>query len=293
MLEFSPEAKFATSVFYECGNDWDVYIEDEHPITERIYLEYLRDRLAKKNLNIEKIFPLGGRDQVIKQASSSGLSPSRISIFIIDGDLHLLTGGNTNLPSNVVALDKYCIENYLVDEDAIFQFLDEEDPEKNLYSNPELQSKVSINAWKDSCEDDLRNLYIAFALSISLDLGIKTIDLGHNAVSINSNGDVCNLKVNAIIERINSEAKKRYSEQDITKTWSGIESRIERERCFISTYVSGKDFIFPLFLHARAKQHIKIRSTASSRKLRLAKFTAHAFEPIFQKMCIIADSQVM
>jgi hypothetical protein len=112
-------------IFYTQFNEVNFYIEDEEQ--ENFYFEIFRKIFPQ--IRIEKIFPLRGKDNVVKE--SVRCIGDKDKIFIVDKDFDDLLG-KLRVQPNLFYLRKYSIENYLLDESTILEYVVEERPRLKL-----------------------------------------------------------------------------------------------------------------------------------------------------------------
>ena len=153
-------AKSASSLFYEEYNDVDIYIEDTAEGYRKIFKELLNKALGTK-FKIEQVFPLGNRDEVIKECKKNQESNGRKKVYIIDGDLHILNNAPEPALNGLYVLPRYCVENYLFCENAIYQTADEEEWEMEL---EQIKDKINFNSWLTENESLLLDLFILYAI---------------------------------------------------------------------------------------------------------------------------------
>ncbi|WP_156803298.1 hypothetical protein [Frateuria aurantia] len=82
-VEYSDDAKFASSVFYEDVNDIDVYVEDGDLVTAGLIAGLINRALV--DIRIETPISLGGRSEVIKRYEGD-VPSNRSRLYILDGD---------------------------------------------------------------------------------------------------------------------------------------------------------------------------------------------------------------
>lgn len=264
MLTRSPAAKFAISKFYEDFNDIDIFIEDTAHGYTKIF-SILLTRCLSKNISLDRVFPLGGRDKVIEAAKKSLIEKNtRSSAYIVDGDLHLLCGELVELPQNVICLKKYCIENYLFDIEAMAQVFFEETAESSF---KEIYNAICFDEWIRHNQYYLKKLFVWFAVSHKLKSGIKTTSRGHS--SICEQGNVSPDKVNLICTDIEERLIENFDTETVMATRELIYNSIDESLCFVSHYVSAKDFLLPLFF-IKAKLITGSKSSNLNLKIRLA-----------------------
>ena len=267
MLERSPAARYALSVFFEQYNDFDVYIEDTAEGYPKIFATLL-SRATSNHISLQRVFPLGSRPEVIKMAKleKSQNLISRKSIFIVDGDLYLLCGECNEIPDNVITLPRYCIENFLVDQSAIENLLNEETPNSELI---DIMRDFDYAGWITRYTPHIKKLFIIFAVSHKLGSGLTTVNNGSSSICENNYGEINIQKASEISKSISHQLIENYGWNEFSNTKTEIENRIDSSCCFISKYVSGKDFILP-FMFMRARAITKTKTPNLLLKLRLA-----------------------
>ncbi len=116
----------ALDIFYKQPSGINFYVEDSDQ--ENLYFEILRKLFPK--IEISKIFPLGGKQNVLSHAQDSrNHIPDVVSIYIVDKDFDDLLGHRVR-KENIFYLDRYCVENYLLEEEAVIQIGVECEPKK-------------------------------------------------------------------------------------------------------------------------------------------------------------------
>ena len=123
----SADGLAALDVFYSEFNEINFYVEDADQ--ENLYEVILR-RLFP-GVKVDRIFPLGGKDAVLRHASSSANENlPAFRAYILDKDFDDLLEKKVTRP-NVFYLDRFCIENYLLDENAFVEIVIESLPRKH------------------------------------------------------------------------------------------------------------------------------------------------------------------
>ncbi|NIJ67652.1 DUF4435 domain-containing protein [Xanthomonas sp. 60] len=258
-------ARYAEAIFHRNYNDVDVYIEDTADGYRKIFSTMLGRALSDQRVSIDRVFPLGGRSEVIAAANKEASAGSADSIFIVDGDLYLLTGEEPP-PDNVCVLPVYCIENFLIDEPAILQIMFEESPELSL---EEIQDLYGYVNWRNESTSGLALLFHWFAVSHLLQSGLPTVSRAYKSVCKNQAGDVDYDKVNSIAYEIEGALRQRFGDTIVDEAWAKISSSVETRICFISKYVSAKDFTLPLLI-CRMRNVTGSKSSNLNIKVRLS-----------------------
>ncbi|MBU2844414.1 DUF4435 domain-containing protein [Acidithiobacillus ferriphilus] len=156
--ERSVSGKKAKSVFFRKFNDIDIYVEDTACGSKKFY-EILLQRVFDY-CRVKNVFPIGCKQSVLAQCISDQNPGGRKRLYIVDGDLELLTNSNPSGYSRLVVLDSYCIENYLVDENAFVTALHEYDLEDNVAT---IKRKLSFKAFISKFEKDLFTIFVLYA----------------------------------------------------------------------------------------------------------------------------------
>jgi Protein of unknown function (DUF4435) len=267
MLDRGEPAKYAASVFYQLYNDFDIYVEDTAEGYVKIFANLL-GRAINSNVTLDRVFPLGPRSVVISAARVNLESAtSRKAVFLVDGDLHLLSGETEELPNNTIVLPRYCIENFLYDEQALISVLDEEAP--NL-SVEKIREKFDYSGWLQRSSNPLRKLFIVFATAKHLKSSLKTVGHSYSKFCANNFGEIDCAKASTFAELLFAELVSVHGELAVTEARSTVLARINGDLCFISTYVSAKDFSLPLLV-IRMKSISGTKTSNINLKMRFSK----------------------
>lgn len=166
-LEYSNRATIGYAELYRGINKVTVFIEDARG---RLIYERILSRLWGDGV-VERVFPLNGRDFVMADWNRN--AGNNRYIYIIDGDLDLLSG-NLLSDRNLVQLDRYCLENYLLSADAILSVLQDYIPEDVDFE----KAKSEISALIDDTGSFFLGLFILYAISQKHQLGQKCVAEG-------------------------------------------------------------------------------------------------------------------
>lgn len=122
-------------ILYGQFNDINFYVEDEDQ--ENLYYAILKKIFP--DTVFEKIFPLNGKTKVIDAAQKNILIEN--GVYIVDKDFDDILNKIHDFP-NLFYIDRYSIENYLIEENAIHNIIIEERPKIKLN---EVQRKFDYN----------------------------------------------------------------------------------------------------------------------------------------------------
>lgn len=150
-LQFNSEQEQISSLFTSYRNDIDIYTEDQDK-DKAFYKKLFKRLLEGTGINISDVYPLGSSDEVI-DACRKDTDTTRKKIYIVDGDIFVMLTPKDSI-QNLFVLDSYCMENMVIDEDAVCTTLCnrigtmEFENLKNIYKYDEL-----INNHKDALID--------------------------------------------------------------------------------------------------------------------------------------------
>nr|WP_315422549.1 DUF4435 domain-containing protein [uncultured Pedobacter sp.] len=113
------QAKSNFGILFDQFNDINFYVEDVNK--EHFYFHLFKNLFSGIKLN--RIIGLDGKSNVIKAAES--ITNSKKDIYIVDQDFDDFFRSKRQLP-NLFYLRKYSIENYLIDQEALFELAKEE-----------------------------------------------------------------------------------------------------------------------------------------------------------------------
>lgn len=162
----SADGRAALDVFYGEFNDVNFYVEDADQ--ENLYETLLRKLFP--SLRIARVFPLSGKKAVLQHAAApenQESNPRRI--YVLDKDFDDLLGTNV-ADHRVIYLDRFCIENYLVEEAAVVEVVVENHPKKK---RGDVETALSLPTLVEQCLSDLRPLFLLFFCVQRFDLGLK------------------------------------------------------------------------------------------------------------------------
>ncbi|WP_303678101.1 DUF4435 domain-containing protein [Dehalococcoides mccartyi] len=202
MLQYSEEAKKALPLFYSRYNDIDIFVEDERD--ESFYTELIK-KITNNKLKVSRIFGLGGKENLLKdlqnKINSSSLSKQ---FYIADGDFDIILNRAFPNTDRLHVLNAYCIENFLLEEDAICSVVQEDKPNKTF---EQWKSKLEFPIWLRESIELLSPLFAFFLLTQKLNLEIKNVGTDLSIFIDNSSKFLLDK------EKINLWIKDKYSAQ--------------------------------------------------------------------------------
>ena len=253
--------------YLDYKNDMFIFIEDIDENSRKIMLELIQ-RAIDRNIKIDRLHSCGNRKKVIEKFNERNLD--REEIYIIDGDLNMLFE-NREFKKGLIILNKYCIENYLLDIEAIHKLLYEE--ACNVSDQEKLEKDFDYINWFNEQNKLLVNLFKIYAIEKYNDLGIETVSFPINALrSRKGKGILCSCNEELINERIeklktliiDEIGQKKFDEDD-----AFILEKIDNKNADI--IVSAKDYILPLIFDRLKKFANNFSAKNETLKFRIAK----------------------
>lgn len=162
----SQDGLSALDIFYDDFNDVHFFVEDEDQ--ENLY-EVVLGRMFPE-LTIARIFPLGGKQAVLdhsSQACSRDEAPR--SVYLVDKDFDDILGTIVQRPM-LFYLERYCIENYFIEADAIVEIVVESQPKLKRI---EIADSLDIANKLSELTESIRPLFQLFYCVQRFELGIK------------------------------------------------------------------------------------------------------------------------
>lgn len=155
-------------LFYDQFNDIDFYVEDQYQ--ENLYFRILKRFFP--DIKISKILPLGGKEFVIQEAVN--FIGNRKKVFIVDLDFDEILGLKIER-ENLFYLQAYSIENYLIEENAIIEFIKEQNPK---VKNEEILGAFNLSEFKLECINLFSDIIKSFLVIQEYVLGMPNVSLG-------------------------------------------------------------------------------------------------------------------
>lgn len=266
-LNYSTETLQISSSFLAYRNNITIYTEDEEKDKE-FYRILFRRLLEGTNIVINDVFPLGSCDNVYKRCLQEDCSNGPC-LYIMDGDIFIMTNPKHHIP-HLYILDSYCIENKIIDEDAICQafynYIGKMDYET-------IKTTIDYNAIINNIRRPFMCLYNYFALQQELcghykkEKGLRFFDVMGNNLRYNE----LKKKIKEIVHEISEE--KGLTHSDIFNKYFQRTISYPHTEDNLLKYVSGKDYLLPcLFAYCSNKLDCKYGLDKESKKFQLARY---------------------
>ncbi|CAM4003642.1 MULTISPECIES: DUF4435 domain-containing protein [Flavobacterium] len=251
MIGFNYRSLKAIPRFFAYRNEIDIFTEDKK--NDKEFYKALFSRLCDNKITINDITQLGCKANVLKAYDEQDKSSVRKKLFIVDGDLDLIIGTNRKSENNLVVLDSYCIENYIVDEKSALEIL--------YYSigttdKITLSKKLNFDKWLNYNNETLIHLFLNFSIlkmygggpilksaSQFLKQEKKQTVLDNTAVNTYSD-DIKNQIISLLQTRNDIDPELTY-QNELRK----LESKWKKDKETFLKIISGKDYLIHLFQH--------------------------------------------
>jgi len=243
MLEHSDSAKFAKHKFFSNYNDIDVFIEDTAKESKKIFTEILR-RVMNGSVSIESIFPIGSKPTVIKRCKADQGSRKKRAIYIVDGDYELATSTPKPALLRFYRLNKYCIENYLLDDDAIISVINDSTIDQDIESIAKI---LDMDGWRTRVTPHLNKVTTALiAASLKVCDCLPTVKLQLTEIEGDEHDKIDPLKALAFEHRYREEIDKKHGSGTFSALTSILGAANGGRGIDFNKNASGKSLILPL-----------------------------------------------
>ncbi|MHA7944876.1 DUF4435 domain-containing protein [Formosa sp. 3Alg 14/1] len=171
--------RLAEDIFYVQFNEISFFIEDEDQ--ENFFFCILKNLFP--DIQIDKIFPLNGKDNVINESNEN--IGNKKKVFIVDKDFDdILNKINTN--DNLFYLDRYSIENHLIEKDAIVEYIIGEKPK---LKRADIDNDFDLEAQIQNINNKLNELIHLHLVVQNKCSSLKNVSLNHERFFDFNNGD--------------------------------------------------------------------------------------------------------
>lgn len=276
--KWSANGLSALDVFFRDYNEVSFFVEDEDQ--ENLYFEIFR-RLFP-NVSFDRIIPLGGKPAVLAHAKKPENAEIKNRVYILDKDFDDLLGKTEDI-KDVYYLDRFCIENYLMEEDAITEVVVESRPKAK---RSEIAKTLDLQSYFDETNGQLKHLFSLFFLAQLEGLEIENCrSKPEKYCDPRAPWKLLDSRIDNYLEAINDQCKQRACGELVDFS---EDHRLEHfHKCSLHEVVSGKFWLNLLFHYV--KSHYSQGSiTFESFVYRLAKnCTLQSLDPLRE---VIEDS---
>ena len=271
-VSFPPSAARALGFLKSHHNDVEIFVEDT--ATPNMWVNLLRHYLPP-GVKLNSVNPLGSRDSVVRACAEDQQNDHRKKLYIIDADLDLLRNSAKPRLKHLYRLRAYCIENYLLDEQAFLAAITATDAQVDWLS---ANHKLDFNGWLNRNRNNLVRLFICYAVTYELGRQNRTIGYSvHELVGpVRSN---CDLRDDLVYRRIIAlyrSLRTQCSKTEVREVFDRVNHRAQCQNSI--DFVSAKDYIFP-HLYKIIRAEFDVRLNPESLKTLVARCLSKTFDP--------------
>jgi hypothetical protein len=273
---YSFQAQTARAFLVASYNDVVVFVEDVS--CSNMYVELI-NRVLAPHAQISHVFPLANRRAVVEAAKT--FSPSKLprpAVFLIDGDMDLLTGAAPPAGPPLYMLRAYCIENLLLNEHAIIEVAFESDANT---ARADIAARLETHKRLESWAAILRVVFETYAVAQELASGVSTVSFSVVRL-LDDPEDPESLSVSRCAARardIRSGLAAQFGWPTLKATFARVRS-VTRSAAFTHWMISGKDYLLPLVMKTLQRE-FGFRDTSRALRVRLARHYAPDSERAF------------
>lgn len=236
-LKYSENGLLNKNIFFD--NDIDFYIEDE-------YNEYRYESIFKElfNCKIENICALGGKNNLKKKYKElKDNSKLEKSFFITDSDFDTILDKEIIKDKHFIYLQKYEIENYIVDKNSVIHVL-----KKELRCLEKKATKlINYDQWISETYNNLYELFIYYL--IVQKNKIKLINTDENANKyFNEDGTVNVKEIKKYRKILENKLKDigKESKEEVNNTKKIVDDKCKGD---LSKLVKGKFIVIGIRIY--------------------------------------------
>lgn len=159
MIKFSARSILALPRFFAYRNEFDIFTEDR--VADKEFYKSIFKRLFQDKVKINDVTPLGCKANVLSAYENQPEKVRRKQFYIIDGDLDLVIGTNRKSERNLIVLDSYCIENYIINENGAVELIY---LSCGNVSKEEVKNRLDYEKWLGNNAKPLVDLFLHFAI---------------------------------------------------------------------------------------------------------------------------------
>lgn len=238
MFDLNDETKKVSSMFFQYRNSIDIFTEDKQDSKE-FYSALIKKLLKGTDIELNDVTPIGCKDDVIKSCKNDTDS-SRKKLFIVDGDTNIIDDSFEN-HDNLFVLKAYCIENFLIDEESVCNYIYLSCGTKSITY---IQDKLNYDIWLGNFCKSLIELFLHFAISRNIGSRFTLF----KADKFFTKGVFKEELVYEEIINIKTEILSKISEDEYNESLNNLKMRWNYNINSLLTIVSGKDYLIPVTL---------------------------------------------
>lgn len=236
-MNYSEEVQQLTSLFTQYRNSINIYTEDNVK-DKKFYVTLLRRLLDDTSVTINDIIPIGSSDNVVKACALD--DDPNPKLYIIDGDINLMTTPKQS-QNNLFVLDRYCIENYIIDADSFYKVYDELDYEHTI---EDIKRLANYDEIMNEAVEPFMELFHHFAVSQTIQ---NVFILKDASQFMGKDGKINSSKIDQEKSFIINDVFQNTGlpESDFNAHLESLRFLFPMTRDNLIKCVSGKDYLIP------------------------------------------------
>ena len=251
---FPPRAAPALGLLKSGKNDIEIFVENS--VGNNVWTNLLRTYLPS-GVKLESVNLLGSRDDVLNACKLDQKDDGRRKLYIIDADFDLLRGIRKRSLKHLYRLRGYCLENYLIDFDAIIVAVTLVHTEATL---SDVRSEKELIDWMKRNRKALAMLFICYAVVIELMPEKRTI--GFSVRNLLNNGahkfDLCERRVRVRIIELYRAVLKNCGNSVTRQVYERVQANAQKWK--VEMFVSGKDYVLPVIYDlVRSRYQVRLK----------------------------------
>ena len=237
---YSARAARALGYLNANRNEVEIYVEDTS--APNLWLKLLKNYFPN-HVQLESVNLLGSRTMVVEACRADQERDGRKKLYIIDGDLDLLIGKEKPRLRYLYRLRGYCVENYLLSNEAMAAAVTSVDALAPMRSARQM---IDLEGWIARNGNLLVGLFICYAVVYELRAEMGTVSYSvHRLIDQGSRQyDLCARKVGARVFELYKAVREKKGKAE---TRAAVDkARTNAAKLGAKRLVSAKDYIIPV-----------------------------------------------
>ena len=257
-------------------NDIEVFVEDS--AAPNMWVKLLK-RYLPEGTRLNSVSTLGGRQNVLAACRADQVDDGRRKLYIIDGDLDLISGNSKPRLKHLYRLRAYCVENYLLNQSAIVSIATTFDEGADEQTATAL---LDLSSWLSKNERCLADLFICYGACLKFNLSVKTVSFSPFLLK-DDNQETLHYCPQKTRTRVLGLFRKLLSIVNAVelRTWLNIAKQNFNSLGVIRA-ASAKDYILP-FIFEIMKRGFQINISKKVFKSLLAEHADNGFDPYLRR----------
>lgn len=266
MIERSESARYAKALFYTAFNDIDVFVEDTALESKKVYVELL-NRILKHKFSVSQVFPVGTKSTVIRRCREDQGHRERPALYIVDGDYDELVGVALESLKRLYRLKRYCVENYLLDAEALIDVLNDE---TLLHDEGQIRDLLDYAGWMAKAVPALAQLVLTLVVSHVKQCGMPTVNVKLSDIRGDFPDHVDAQKVQVLLQKYEAAVDAKYGEKTFERKCAALSALCASDASLVFRHGSAKALLLPL-VSSRIRRRVGVEVDLRKLRVKLAR----------------------